>query len=1235
MKNLKKILSIFLAIVLLLSSTALLNSESVNAASLKLNKTKITLVAGKSANLKVSGTNKKVKWSTSEKTIVTVSQEGKVTGKNAGTATITAKVGKQSLQCKVTVRATLNRTTATIAKNGSIKLSLKGAIVKSFNSSNKKIATVSKEGKVVAKRKGKATITVVDVNGKKYICKITVEDPSLNKKSVTLQIKQSYRLKLNGNTQKVSWSSSNESVARVDSKGRVTAYSEGNAVITAKVGNKSFKCKITVKSEEIPEITPTPEPSVEPTATPTPNPTETPTPTPTSIPWYPDYPDPMETPTPEPTATPIPEPTATPIPTPTPIYYTIEFDCNGGSEVEKQIVEEGKLIDKPSDPTRSGYIFDGWYLDDEKYDFSIAPTANLTLMASWIIEDTNDNLNDGVIDEGDLQYLQDKGYIEVNYGNNGVAESIDGCFTKDKVHNAEDALNVLNSASSVLGDNFQVRNAQVQINSNNSGKGIENYYRVTPTVNNIPVLGSQVILSAKQDGTVSGLFNNYNSQINSVDTYVNISETDAKNIALNNVMNDSDIVEFINSCLENQSELDYESVKEELEKLFTVDSRLIVYAANHDVSPMLLYEINVAGPTASSAENETKDNINSETEFTDSISSTGESDDFSDGAKDEFLSGNENETIASEESVESEKSDIDTNQISGISESTDFSEEDIKEESNKIQENEDNIITDFTSDDIIQEEEVTSEFSDTPDDTDESKDDGEDYDEEIATSVAPRISKKIYVYANGNNAGNVYLSLNGLESWTSVSVNAYDLLNLSRNLTMNVEEEDNKYRLKDSVRNIETYKTRHSGFFGKTLEALPGDLATSGFLNLINKHAMYSHANMELVYDYYKEILGRTSFDNAGSTIKISYDYYDKQDSQVGARYENAAWLGYPHRQFIIGNAGGYEKGLDVLGHEYTHAVIDYVVGDGFYNSLTYEFESGALNESYADILGSIIEQKSDSGRWLLAEDSNIGAIRSLASPAQYGQPEHYDSRYIGTNDNGGVHTNSGIFNYASYKMMTDQRTTSISQETWAKVYYNSLFTLPTDATFLQGRRAVLYAAKKLGFNQLQQQAIKDAYDAVGIVENDGIRISLTWGEKPRDLDSHLVGPTKDGKGRFHIYYSNKDYIENGDLIADLDYDDTTSYGPEITTIHSLIPGEYYFYVHDYSTGSNSQSTVMGNSGALVKIYRGNSKKASASFSITPGSKGTYWNVCKITISESGEVNIENINTYSASPSYS
>ena len=395
-KNLKKIFSIFLAVVLLLSSTISFNTESVNAATPKLNKTKITLAVGKSTNLKVSGINNKVKWSTSDRTIVTVSEKGKVTGKNVGTAIITAKVGKKNLQCKVTVKVALNRTKAVIAKNDYITLYLQGTVAKSFKSSNKKIATVSKNGKVVGKRKGRATITVVDNNGKKYNCEITVEAPSLNKKSLTLQVNQSYGLKLKGNTQKISWSSSDKSVVRVNSKGRVTAYSEGTAVITAKVGNKRFKCKIKVKAKELPEVTPTPEatetPTPEPTATPTPEPTATPTPeptaTPTPIPWYPDYPEPTATPTPEPTATPT-NPEG---------QWRVSFITDGGTEITDRFVGNGEMVDRPANPIKNNSIFVGWYVDEsysQEYDFGVEfITKDTSLYAKWEQDSDSDGLSD-------------------------------------------------------------------------------------------------------------------------------------------------------------------------------------------------------------------------------------------------------------------------------------------------------------------------------------------------------------------------------------------------------------------------------------------------------------------------------------------------------------------------------------------------------------------------------------------------------------------------------------------------------------------------------------------------------------------------------------------------------------------------------------------------------------------------------------------------------------------------
>ena len=149
--------------------------------------------------------DKAVKWSSSDKNIASVSKKGKVTGKNAGKAIITATIGKQTLQCRVTVKAILSMTKVTLAKNDFINLSLKGASIKSISSDKPSTVFVFKDKTIQGIKKGKATITVVDTAGREYFCTIKVEQPFLNEKSITLEEGQYYPLRLNGNTQKISW----------------------------------------------------------------------------------------------------------------------------------------------------------------------------------------------------------------------------------------------------------------------------------------------------------------------------------------------------------------------------------------------------------------------------------------------------------------------------------------------------------------------------------------------------------------------------------------------------------------------------------------------------------------------------------------------------------------------------------------------------------------------------------------------------------------------------------------------------------------------------------------------------------------------------------------------------------------------------------------------------------------------------------------------------------------------
>lgn len=235
------------------------------------------------------------------------------------------------------------------------------------------------------------------------------------------------------------------------------------------------------------------------------------------------------------------------------------------------------------------------------------------------------------------------------------------------------------------------------------------------------------------------------------------------------------------------------------------------------------------------------------------------------------------------------------------------------------------------------------------------------------------------------------------------------------------------------------------------------------------------------------------------------------------------------------------------------------------------------------------------------------------------------------------------VFNHAAYYMMVDGRTKAVTNSRWTELFFNSMNRLTSDATFLDARGAILTSASCLNFTNPEQQAIKDAFDKVDICEPNVIRIVLRWGDKPRDLDSHLTGPTVDNSSQFHIYYSNRHYFEDNTFnsgkalyASDLDYDDTSSYGPEITTIRKLTPGDYYFYVHDFTNRSSNNSTELCNSGAYIEIFEGMSKTpmslangAPARFTISPNSVATLWTVCRINIDSNGNVTIYPINSLS------
>ena len=301
--------------------------------------TKLTLGVKEKYTLKISGAKA---YETSDKTVATVSKKGVIVGKKAGKATITAtdKKGKQT-KVKVTVKkapanVTLNKTkyTLTVGKTLQLKAKLPSDTASNkitWTSSKKSVATVDANGKVTAVKAGKAKITVKTFNGKKATCTVTVKNPApkkvaLNEKKATLTVGETLelaaKLQPDNAISKLTWTSSNKNVAKVSTKGKVTAIKAGKAVITVKTANgKRAKCTITVKAVVKPTPEPTKEPTPEPTEEPTPVPTEEPAPVPTEeptpVPTEEPTPVPTEEPTPVPTEEPTPVPTEEPMPVPT------------------------------------------------------------------------------------------------------------------------------------------------------------------------------------------------------------------------------------------------------------------------------------------------------------------------------------------------------------------------------------------------------------------------------------------------------------------------------------------------------------------------------------------------------------------------------------------------------------------------------------------------------------------------------------------------------------------------------------------------------------------------------------------------------------------------------------------------------------------------------------------------------------------------------------------------------
>lgn len=235
----------------------------------------LTLKAGKTFTLKTNTTSGNLKFSTSNKKIVTVSSAGKIKAVKKGSANITISL-KSNAKIKKVVKVTVGQPATRVKVNKSALTIKKGrsAVIKAtvgpnttsnkkviWKSSNSKIAKVSVSGRVTAVRGGRATITAIaaDGSGKKAICRVTVRASvssiSFSKTNGKMYVGRMMQLSpvikpADATNKKCAWSSSNDKVAVVNSAGNVYAAATGTAVITAKATDgtgKKASYKITVE----------------------------------------------------------------------------------------------------------------------------------------------------------------------------------------------------------------------------------------------------------------------------------------------------------------------------------------------------------------------------------------------------------------------------------------------------------------------------------------------------------------------------------------------------------------------------------------------------------------------------------------------------------------------------------------------------------------------------------------------------------------------------------------------------------------------------------------------------------------------------------------------------------------------------------------------------------------------------------------------------------------------------
>ena len=240
-----------------------------------------------------------------------------------------------------------------------------------------------------------------------------------------------------------------------------------------------------------------------------------------------------------------------------------------------------------------------------------------------------------------------------------------------------------------------------------------------------------------------------------------------------------------------------------------------------------------------------------------------------------------------------------------------------------------------------------------------------------------------------------------------------------------------------------------------------------------------------IVQKFYTDVFGRDSITGDGMPLEICVHY--------GDRLNNALWDG---AQFLFGDGDGriylpFAQSLEVVAHELSHAMIDSTSG------LAYSGESGALNESFADVMAAMVVQREadvtvEQASWVMGADVlnpalGLAGIRSFKTAPVFQnhpnlksdtQPKHYDDYVEDPDEDWMVHANAGIPNHAFYLSAT--RLGGKAWEVAGQIWFEAFVKLVPTADFVAAAQKTIWTAEAFQ-NPEAAEAFREAWAAVGI----------------------------------------------------------------------------------------------------------------------------------------------------------